>query len=152
MGNIRGAAQLYLKVAMLRRGALVRDAGLRIVLAIFAFVSLLIALVAVDIGLFLWLSMHVQAFHAAWIVAVGHILLGAVFAIAAGMGRNLPERKALAEAEAAALAAVTTEAAGFIKGFCKFERSLESMGGTAVMALAAIMSVLGLLTGRRNSN
>ena len=115
----------YLKLAIERRQILARKTTARIAVAMIAAIVLLVGLALVDVSVFLALRPLLGDLGAVLLIAIAHILVGALLGVLALREPASAELTALTEAEANALRLVSEDASDTVAAIEAAQRRIE---------------------------
>jgi hypothetical protein len=145
MASLSTNAQLYGRLALLRRRILFRYAASRIIFGTLAVLFLLAGLVLLNVALFLGLRNSLGDIGAVLVVAVVHLIVGSGALIATLREPNSPELEALGEAEAAAFEAFSSDTGGLAQSLSSVGDRLTRVGSNVSLGLAALSGLHSLM-------
>ena len=143
--------KLYLKLAVDRRQILARHLAVRIAFGAMSAIVLLVGVALLNVSLFLVLRPLLGDLQAVLMVALLHFVIGGGLAVYALREPASAELTALAEAEAAALAALGSQTEGTVSALAAAERRIESIGQGLSLTASALPSLIGLLSRNQKS-
>lgn len=146
MSNISTNAQLYARLAVLRRRILFRYAASRVVVGILAILFLLVGVALLNVALFLGLRGSLGEIGAVLAIAAVHLVAGAIALVFTLREPASQELEALAEAEAAAFQSVSADTSGLVESLTSVGEHLGRVGSNASLAIAAFSSLQSLLS------
>ncbi len=146
MSSFSTNAQLFARLAVLRRRILFRYAASRIVGGVLAILFLLVGVALLNVALFLGLRGPLGEIGAVLIVSAGHLVAGAIALAITLREPSSPELEALAEAEAAAFQSVSADTSGIVESLASVGERLGRVGSNASLAIAAISSLHAMLS------
>ena len=146
MSHLVSAAQLYGRVALLRRRLVLQHTVQRMALGIAATILLLVGVGLLNIALFLWLRVLLGDIPAVLIVAFGHLLIGGLLLFLTVREPQSAELDALANAELAALEALTADANGIVGGLAATGGRMQMISNNLSLGIAAISGLKSLMS------
>ena len=145
MSHLVTAAQLYGRVALLRRRIVLQHTMQRVAIGVMAAILILAGIGLLTVGLVLWLRPLLGDLVAVLVVAFFHLAVGGVALVFAVREPASAELAALESAEVSALEVLTADASGLIGGIGSAGHSLQSLGNNLNVGLAAVSGLRSLL-------
>jgi hypothetical protein len=146
MPALPATLRLYLKLAIDRRQILARHLAMRVGIGAMAGIVLLVGIALLNVALFLLLRPWLGDLWSVLAVAVLHLAAGGLLAVFALSSPKSAELTALAEAEAAALQALDSDAHDKLAALTAAEQRIERLGAGLSLTANALPTLIGLLS------
>jgi hypothetical protein len=150
MSGLSASARLYARIAFVRHRLLLQHTANRAAIGALAVLLILVGFGLLNGALFLYLRASLSDIGAVLVVALIHLLAGAVALLLTWQEHSSPELEALAETEAAALRELDAEATTAVESFEAIGHRLTHIGSNTAAIMAAISGLQSLVARASN--
>ena len=148
MNHLSALLKLYLRIAFLRRQALVAQGLSRGVTAAIAVLLILLGVALLNVALFLWLRTLTGDLAGVAIIGAAHLLVGGACLVAALRRADSPEAAALEASENEAFNVMRGELDAALRPILTIEANVERITGNLSRAVSTLAAASALLSDR----